>query len=153
MVQGPRKSELSNHKIENAEDEKAKNKKITAKTNLGLGIQRVLFKDSSKRDGHRNIFKSGNCYEFDLDLNFGSNLPSIVIRNREKNLEEETPVSVEISDRIHQKLGQIMTYIKTGKKPEAAKEPEVAEFQRTMASKAHPASKPHLSDESDDEDE
>ena len=76
-----------------------------------------------------------------------------MIRSREKNLEEETPVSIEISDRIHQKLGQIMTYIKTGKKPEVIKGPDASEFHKAMAVKAHPVSKPHLSDESDDEDE
>ncbi len=143
-------NQFLNNKLEGAEDEKAKGKKLTAKTNLGLGIQRVLFKDSSKRDGQRNIFKSGNCYEFDLDLNFGSNLPSLVIRSREKNLEEE-PVSIEISDRIHQKLGQIMTWMKTGKKPDVPKGPDVSEFHKAMAIKAHPVSQPHLSDESDED--
>ena len=46
-----------------------------------------------------------------------------------------------------------MADIKTGKKPEVAKGPDAAEFHKAMAAKAHPVSKPHLSDESDDEDE
>jgi len=67
-------------------------------------------------------------------------------------MEEETPVSVEISDRIHEKLGKIMTYIKTGKKPEPKKDMIVeSQFQKTMAGQANAVSSHNLSDDSDED--
>lgn len=82
-----------------------------------------MFKETTVKETRRNIFKSSNnCYEFDVDVNFGSNLPKLVIRNRENKTETEPLVSFKIGDNVLGKINKIMTYIKSGKKVEVKKD-------------------------------
>ena len=82
-----------------------------------------MFKENTVKESRRNIFKSSNnCYEFDVDVNFGSNLPKLVIRTRDIKTETEPLVSMKIGDNVIGKINKIMTYIKTGKKVENKKD-------------------------------
>lgn len=95
--------------------------KSVARTSFGMSIHRALFQEP-KKQGQRNIFKSSNCYDFDVNPDFGSALPKLVIRSRDKHQEDEKPITVKIGDNILGKVAKIMTYIKSGKRPESKKD-------------------------------
>ena len=96
--------------------------KCVAKSSFGMSIHRALFQEQ-KKQGQRNIFKSNrNCYDFDVNPDFGSTLPKLVIRSHVTHQQEEKPVSIQIDDKVLGKVSKIMTYIKSGKRPEPKKD-------------------------------
>ena len=86
-----------------------------------MSIHRALFQEP-KKQGQRNIFKSNNAYDFDVNPDFGSTLPKLVIRGRDKNEQNEKLVTIQIEDKILEKVSNIVAYIKSGKKPDAKRE-------------------------------
>ena len=81
-----------------------------------------MFREEIRKEGKRNIFKANNCYEFDVNFDFGNTLPKLVIRSRGIQDEEQKPVSAEIGENVLTKMTKIMTYIKTGKKADHKKQ-------------------------------
>lgn len=123
------------------------------KTSLGANIHRILFKENTVKESRRNIFKSSNnCYEFDVDVNFGNNLPKLVIRTRDTKTETEPLVSVKIGENVLGKISKIMTYIKTGKKVEVKKDLNQEKAPKPKESIFNPISTYNMDDDDDDED-
>jgi hypothetical protein len=91
------------------------------RTKLGQSIYKSLFKQTTFQETKRNIFKGNCCYEFDSDFDFGSNLPKLIIRNKEEDPYAEPLIIPKVNDNIFKKLDIAMVYIKTGKRIE--KEP------------------------------
>ena len=85
-------------------------------------MKKVLFREEIRKEGKRNIFKANSCYEFNINFDFGTTLPKLVIRSRGIQGEEQKPVSAEIGENVLIKMTKIMTYIKTGKKTDHKKQ-------------------------------
>ncbi|KAL8604022.1 hypothetical protein ACOMHN_024847 [Nucella lapillus] len=97
-------------------EEEDPEEKIQFKTKLGRNIYRVVFK--SKPPEHNELFLPKRmAYAVDLEDEYGDfDIPSTIIRSKAECPSLETPTTLTTNDIVINKLTQILSYLRLGKR-------------------------------------
>mmetsp|Transcript_28622 Transcript_28622/g.69779 ORF Transcript_28622/g.69779 Transcript_28622/m.69779 type:complete len:540 (-) Transcript_28622:122-1741(-) len=105
------------NKKKKKEKEPEKKDKVHFETVWGRGIyQSVVAAAPRKIEPLQNFVPGRMTYEFDLDLQFGSELPATIIHSKEHAMEIEDTVSGVVPPQVSRRVSRILTFLREGSK-------------------------------------